>query len=501
MSEPVTRVFVSYRRRDSPGHAGRIRDALVARFGHGNVFYDLASVQGGANFAEVIENAIAESTVVLAIVGPRWRRVSVLRSWLGENDWVSTELNLAGRSRKPVLPIMVNGATAASLRNLPDPVSYLSSINAFLVRDESWDADIRQLVEQAPVARPTYPPVLTVAPRRRRRPLLWVSAVLVVAALLITVVSLYLNKPAGANPAGTNTLDSPSSRNGTPPTPTSFVGPIAHTGEVLDVAFSPNGKWIATAGGNSHTMTLWDAATGARVKQFAGDRVVAAVAFSRDGRRVATDDAIFEIESGERYRLVNGGYAVAFSPDSKLVANASGYAPPGVRLFDQATGALVKQISDEYAKAVAFNHDGTLVAAASGYLAKGVHVWSVADSSLITTLQGPSEAVAFSADGKYIATAGGGTVRVFRAATREALHDIPGQTVAFSADSRILATTGENRRVRLYDPANGDPIETLDVYATVLAFSPDGKRIVTASPDGSLQVTAIASAAGPTAPK
>jgi hypothetical protein len=515
MSESATRVFVSYRRNDSPGHAGRIRDALVARYGERSVFYDLASVQGGANYAEVIEKAIAESTVVLAIVGPRWRRVGWVRSILGQNDWVSTELNLAGSLRKPVLPVMVNGATAASLSKLPDTLSYLSSINAFLVRDESWDSDVRHLVDQAPTARSMYPSVPAATPRSGGRRLLWIPAALVVAASVVMAIDTYWNRgassssapdgtvssdvvhdPGPAAPDGSNTPGALPEAAAKPPTPSSFVGSIVQSGDVVGVAFSRDGRWIATAGGNSRTMRLWDAGTGTIVKPLGGDSVVAAVAFSRDSSRVATDAAVFDIDTGERlFRLANGGYAVAFSPDGKFVANASGYTPSlGTRLFDYATGALIKQISDEYASALAFNHDGTLVAAATGSLAKGVRVWKVADYSLVRTLEGPSGAVAFSDDGKYVATAGGGTVRVFRAATGEALRDIPGQSVVFSPDGRVLATIGENRRVRLYDPANGDPIKTLDVYANSLAFSPDGKRIVTAGPDNSLQVTAVDSA-------
>jgi WD40 repeat protein len=224
-----------------------------------------------------------------------------------------------------------------------------------------------------------------------------------------------------------------------------------------------------------------------------GESVVSSVAFSGDGTRLATDSALFDVATGERIARLGGGYDVAFSPDGRFLATASGYQPSlGTRLFDQRTGAQIRQISEEYSPSLSFSYDGNLLATATGYLAKGVRLWNLENHELARTLDGPSAYVAFSPDGRYVATAGDGTVSLFRPSTGEHLRDIKGNIVAFSPDGRVLATVGDDRRVRLHDPANGNPIRTLEnVYANELVFSPDGERIGTVGPDKSIQVSKV----------
>jgi hypothetical protein len=69
---PMASIFVSYRRTDAAGHAGRLYDQLVNRFGAANIFKDLDSMEPGADFAEVIEATVARCDALIAVIGSDW---------------------------------------------------------------------------------------------------------------------------------------------------------------------------------------------------------------------------------------------------------------------------------------------------------------------------------------------------------------------------------------------------------------------------------------------
>ena len=76
-------VFVSYRRDDAPGHAGRLYDRLVTRFGEDRVFMDVDSIDPGEDFVEAIESTLASASVVIVVIGPAWVRCVTSRAWSG----------------------------------------------------------------------------------------------------------------------------------------------------------------------------------------------------------------------------------------------------------------------------------------------------------------------------------------------------------------------------------------------------------------------------------
>src|SRR2546423_1860766 len=133
----------------------------------------IASATRAANFSSVIEEAVTKSTVLIAVIGPRWHRIRRIRRWLGGRDWVLVELEHAGKLRKPVLPVLVGGAPTAALNDLPTTISYLSSINAFSLTDDSWDHDVSRLLDRIPSVAATYA-VTAVEPKSVWRRVLWV---------------------------------------------------------------------------------------------------------------------------------------------------------------------------------------------------------------------------------------------------------------------------------------------------------------------------------------
>jgi hypothetical protein len=143
------RVFISYRREDSAGHAGRLHDSLQSHFGGDNVFMDLNDIDSGTKFVDVIRSAIRSSDVVLAVIGRQWLTCSSggTRRLDLPNDFVRTEIGLALEQGVPVIPVLVQGASMPAEASLPAPLKQLASHDAHDLSDERWTYDVGRLID------------------------------------------------------------------------------------------------------------------------------------------------------------------------------------------------------------------------------------------------------------------------------------------------------------------------------------------------------------------
>jgi hypothetical protein len=105
----MARIFISYRREDTGGYAGRLCDRLTARFGSDQVFMDLQDIQPGENFVTSIEETMAACDCVLVVIGPRWLETVRERLQSGD-DFVRHEVGAALRRRINVIPVLVGRA-------------------------------------------------------------------------------------------------------------------------------------------------------------------------------------------------------------------------------------------------------------------------------------------------------------------------------------------------------------------------------------------------------
>ena len=147
-------IFISYRREDSAGYAGRIFDTLSERFGKDEVFMDVDDIKAGQDFYQVIQETESRCDVLLAIIGKNWLTAKGAdgRSRLSDpNDFVRLEIVAGlrgGEHGKPrVIPVLVGGATMQRAEDLPEELAGLSRIEALSIEDARFHQDIAQLIE------------------------------------------------------------------------------------------------------------------------------------------------------------------------------------------------------------------------------------------------------------------------------------------------------------------------------------------------------------------
>jgi WD40 repeat protein len=273
------------------------------------------------------------------------------------------------------------------------------------------------------------------------------------------------------------------------------------------IAFSPDGKYIASAAGDNKVW-LWETESGEKLAAFSGHKAaVLCIAFSPNGKLLASgsgdnDIRMWDAKSGENLFVLSEHtddvWSVAFSTDSKILASGSG--DNSLRLWDTISGKPLAVFPDaaQDILSVAFSPNGKWIAIASRD--NCVHLWDIEAKKRVQTFSGHTDdvwSIAFSSDSRRIISGSGdNTIKLWDVQTGALLRTLSGHTddvlsVTFNPDNNRIVSGSVDKTICLWDANSGEKLAIFSghqasVYS--VAFSPDGKRIVSGAGDNSIRI-------------
>jgi len=143
-------IFISYRREDTAGHAGRLFDRLTQHFGKVRIFMDVSDIEPGTDFVEAIDKAVGSCEILIVVIGREWltcREPGGQRRLENPNDFIRLEAATALKRSIRVIPVLVQGARMPKSAELPADLEKLSRRQGIEISDTRWDSDTGQLIK------------------------------------------------------------------------------------------------------------------------------------------------------------------------------------------------------------------------------------------------------------------------------------------------------------------------------------------------------------------